>query len=174
MEGSSKKLDKNYFQVSAAKTGKSCRITDDTLFDNNVAQSIDAIRQQGQKVLGSRVSRCSRGVTVKNAKLADMVRGWFIGNFGPTLYKTNDVEIAVKEYKQDDYEDWHYHKIATEFTVIISGRVKMNRAEYGPGEIIVIEPNEGTDFLALTDVVNVVVKIPGASNDKYLRGTQHA
>lgn len=104
------------------------------------------------------------------AKLDDMVKGWFVGNFKPTLYKTNDVEVAVKKYKQGDYEAWHYHKIATELTVIISGRVKMNDVEYGPGDMITIEPNEGTDFLALTDVVNVVVKIPGANNDKYVKG----
>ena len=31
-----------------------------------------------------------------------------------------------------------------------------------------IEPGEVTDFTALTDVVNVVVKLPGANDDKYL------
>ena len=43
----------------------------------------------------------------------------------------------------------------------------MNGKRYGEGEIIVIEPGEGTDFLAITHVVNVVVKIPGVNNDKY-------
>jgi quercetin dioxygenase-like cupin family protein len=98
-----------------------------------------------------------------------MVKGWFVGNFKPTLYKTNDVEVAVKEYKKGDYEDWHYHKIATEITVIILGRVEMNDAEYSTGDIITIEPDEGTDFRALTDVVTVVVKIPGVTNDKYVK-----
>lgn len=107
---------------------------------------------------------------MKTAKLEDMVKGWFIGNFEPTLYKTNDIEVAVKEYKQGDHESWHYHKVATELTVIISGKVEMNDVGYGPGDIIVIEPNDGTDFRAITDAVNVVVKIPGANNDKYLKG----
>ena len=31
-----------------------------------------------------------------------------------------------------------------------------------------IEQNEATDFEALEDTVNTVVKFPGASNDKYL------
>ena len=31
-----------------------------------------------------------------------------------------------------------------------------------------IEPNEATDFEALEDTTNTVVKFPGASNDKYL------
>lgn len=107
---------------------------------------------------------------MRATKLENMIKGWFVGDFEPTLYKTNDVEIAVKKYKQGDYEDWHYHKIATELTVIISGRVEMNKVEYGPGDIITIEPNEGTDFHALTDAVNVVVKIPGANDDKYVKG----
>lgn len=106
---------------------------------------------------------------MKTANLNEMVKGWFIGNFEPSLLKTNDVEVAVKKYKKGDYEDSHYHKIATEFTVIISGRVKMNGIEYKAGDIIVMEPNESTDFEALEDnTVNVVVKIPGANNDKYL------
>lgn len=106
---------------------------------------------------------------MKTSNINEMVKGWFIGNFEPSLLKTNDVEVAVKNYNKGDYESAHYHKIATEFTVIISGRVKMNNIEYKSGDIIVMEPNESTDFEALEDnTVNVVVKIPGANNDKYL------
>lgn len=105
---------------------------------------------------------------MKVSKLEDMVKGWFVGNFNPTLLNTNDVEIAVKEYKKGDFEEKHYHKIATEITVIVSGRVKMNGIEYKKGDIIVIEPNEATDFEALEDTVNTVVKYPGANDDKYL------
>ena len=106
---------------------------------------------------------------MKIANLEDMFKGWFVGNFEPTLLRTNDVEVAVKSYKKGDYEEKHYHKIATELTVIVSGRVKMNGVEYGKGDIIVMEPNEATDFECLEDgTQNVVVKIPGANNDKYL------
>jgi quercetin dioxygenase-like cupin family protein len=105
---------------------------------------------------------------MKVSKLDNMIKGWFIGNFDPTLIKTNDVEVAVKEYKKGDYEEKHYHKIATEITVIVSGKVRMNGIEYKKGDIIVIEPNEVTDFEALEDTVNTVVKYPGTNNDKYL------
>lgn len=99
--------------------------------------------------------------------LNDMVKGWFIGNFNPTVLSTNDVEVAVKKYKAGDYESSHYHKIATEITVITDGQVKMNGVVYSSGAIIVIEPNHATDFLALTDVTTTVVKYPGANDDKY-------
>ncbi|MCM1103732.1 MAG: hypothetical protein NC409_06450 [Clostridium sp.] len=106
---------------------------------------------------------------MKIEKLSNMIKGWFIGNFEPTLCKTNDVEVAVKSYKAGDYEAAHYHKIATEITVVISGTVKMSGVEYVAGDIVVMEPNETTDYLAVTDSINVVVKIPGANDDKYLR-----
>lgn len=102
------------------------------------------------------------------SKLNDMVKGWFVGNFEPSLILTNDVEVAVKSYKKGDAEDKHYHKIATEITVVVSGSVKMNSIIYTKGDIITIKPNESTDFEALEDTVCTVVKHPGSSNDKYL------
>jgi hypothetical protein len=104
---------------------------------------------------------------MKVFQLESMVKGWFVGNFEPTVLSTIDVEVAVKKYKAGDYESPHYHKIATEITVITDGQVKMNDVVYSSGAIIVIEPNQATDFLALTDVTTTVVKYPGASDDKY-------
>ena len=83
---------------------------------------------------------------MKIDNLDKMIGGWFIGNFEPSLFKTNDFEVAVKRYNKGDYESHHYHKIATEYTVIINGRVKMNGIEYGTGIIITMEPNELTYF----------------------------
>jgi hypothetical protein len=105
---------------------------------------------------------------MKIFKLKDMHSGWFIGNFQPSVFKTNDVEVAIKKYREGDYENAHYHKLATEFTVIVSGSVKMNDEIYTEGDVIVIEPYESTDFRAMTDVITTVVKLPGANNDKYL------
>ena len=107
---------------------------------------------------------------MKSAKLENMTKGWFVGNFEPSLYKTNAVEVGVKHYKAGALEAWHYHKIATEFTVIVSGRVRMNAHEYIAGDIVIVEPGKGTDFEVLEDTVTVVVKLPGANNDKYIEG----
>lgn len=105
---------------------------------------------------------------MKKADLKEFLKGWFIGNFEPSLIKTNDVEISVKKYSANDREASHYHKIATEITVIILGTVEMNGVQYSADDIIIIEPNDRTDFKCLTDVVTVVVKYPGANNDKYI------
>jgi hypothetical protein len=40
--------------------------------------------------------------------------------------------------------------------------------KYNEGDIIVVDPFESIDFKALTDVTTLVVKIPGAKNDKYI------
>ena len=100
--------------------------------------------------------------------LTEMVKGWFVGNFNPTAFKTDDVEVAVKRYNAGDYEAKHYHKIATELTVIISGEVEMNGIKYVKNDIILIQPGEATDFRALTDVDTVVVKHPCVKDDKYV------
>lgn len=104
---------------------------------------------------------------MKVEHLENMVKGWFVGNFEPTLCKTNGCEVAVKTYKKGDKEGKHFHKIATEITVIVKGKVKMFDSVYNENDIIVVEPNDVTDFEALEDSINVVVKIPGANDDKY-------
>lgn len=105
---------------------------------------------------------------MKVKKLSEMKGGWFVGNFEPSLIKTNDVEAAVKSYKKGDYEREHFHKIATEITVVISGRVKMFQKIFEQGDMIVVEPFDATDFEALEDTVCAVVKYPGAGHDKYI------
>lgn len=105
---------------------------------------------------------------MKSSRLEDMKRGWFIGNFEPSLFKTNDVEVAFKQYKKGDTEEAHYHRMATEFTVVVSGKIRMFDRIWGRGDIIIAEPFDCTSFEALEDCENIVVKIPGANNDKYL------
>lgn len=99
--------------------------------------------------------------------LNDFIKGWVVGNFQPTLLNTDNFEVAIKRYNTGDYEESHYHKIATEITVIVEGEVKMNGIKYKKDDIITISPNEHTDFKCLTDVVTVVIKTPSINNDKY-------
>jgi hypothetical protein len=104
---------------------------------------------------------------MKKYNLEDYFKGWFIGNFEPSLFKTNEFEISIKRYKKDDFEKRHKHLISTEYTIIVSGEVEMNNEKYYANDIIVIEPNDSTDFKCLTDTVTCVVKIPCIKNDKY-------
>lgn len=105
--------------------------------------------------------------TIHSRNLSEMHKGWFVGDFSPSLYPTQDVEVAVKHYQAGDAEKKHYHKISTEFTVIVSGKVRMNDSVYSAGDIVIVPPNQATDFEALEDTITSVVKIPGAPDDKY-------
>ena len=101
-------------------------------------------------------------------KLDDLKGGWFAGNFEPTLHKTSEFEVAVKQYRKGDYEKKHYHMIATEFTVIVYGEVEMNNVKYTAGQIVRIDPGEATDFLVVSDMaITTVLKVPSVTEDKY-------
>lgn len=97
-----------------------------------------------------------------------MTRGWFIGNFNPSVYSTNDFEVAVQTYAMGAIEAKHVHKVATEVTVIISGSASINGIIYNEGDIIVMRPSEESEFSAITDVTTVVVKYPSCIGDKYV------
>jgi hypothetical protein len=99
--------------------------------------------------------------------LGSMKKGWFIGPFAPTVFNTDQFECAVKRYAAGEHENSHVHRIATEFTVIVEGAVRMNGVLYERDSILEIHPGEVTDFEALTDVVTVVVKVPAVPGDKY-------
>jgi quercetin dioxygenase-like cupin family protein len=98
----------------------------------------------------------------------DFVKGWLMGDFEPSLFKTSNFEIAIQKYSSGVYEKRHIHKIATEWTIIVKGKVVMNSIEYNEGDIITIKPNHSTDFLALTETTTLVIKIPSIKEDKYL------
>jgi quercetin dioxygenase-like cupin family protein len=104
---------------------------------------------------------------MKKDNLKNFINGWFIGNFNPSLLLTDNFEIAVKRYKAGNSEKSHVHKIATEYTIIIDGEVEMNKNKYLKDDIIIIEPNNWTDFYCLTDVTTLVIKIPSVKEDKY-------
>ena len=101
-------------------------------------------------------------------RIEEFIRGWIVGNFKPTLIKTNAVEVAYQIHTNGDKEKRHYHKIATEITVVVEGTVKMNDKIYSIGDIIKIEPNDSTDFESLSNSACLVIKYPGANNDKYI------
>lgn len=104
---------------------------------------------------------------MKNFKIEDMVNGWFVGDFNPVAFKSKIFEAAIKKYPSGAYEERHFHKIATEITVIVEGIVKMNGVILEAGSIVIINPNEATDFHCITDVTTCVIKTPASIGDKY-------
>ena len=103
---------------------------------------------------------------MKRAKISDMVGGWFVGNFTPSIYFSSEFEACVKWYKKGETELSHYQKKAIEITVIISGIARMGDVIIEPGDIILLEPGEVCDFEALEDIILVAVKSPSLPSDK--------
>lgn len=99
--------------------------------------------------------------------LDKFTNGWIVGDFVPTLVNNKDVEVAIKKYKTNDFEKRHVHKIATEYTIVVSGKVEMNGVVYSDGDVVEIKPGQSTDFLCLEDSITVVVKTPSVIGDKY-------
>jgi quercetin dioxygenase-like cupin family protein len=99
--------------------------------------------------------------------LDEMVKGWFVGDFAPAALRTGAAEVAVKRYKAGDQEPAHFHRVATEITLVLGGAVEMCGRRLNNGDIIKLLPGEVTSFTAITDAITVVVKHLSALDDKY-------
>jgi quercetin dioxygenase-like cupin family protein len=104
---------------------------------------------------------------VTHTHLDDMVRGWFVGDFGPSAVRMSEAEVAVQRFRAGDIEAEHHHRAAVEVTVIVSGRAIMCGREVTTGDILVLPPGTATSFQALDDTVTAVVKTPSVLGDKY-------
>ncbi len=105
---------------------------------------------------------------MKSYKIDSMKGGWVVGDFVPTVWRSQEIEVAVKHYAAGQIEPAHHHKIAEEMTVIASGKVKMCERIFETGDIICLEPGESTSFEAIESTITVVVKRPSVANDKFL------
>jgi quercetin dioxygenase-like cupin family protein len=101
-------------------------------------------------------------------RIENMKRGWFIGDFEPAALKTNFFEVGFGHHKKGDRWDKHYHKLATEITLVIKGKVQINNDIFIEGDIFVIEKNEIVEPLFLEETNYVVVKTISDKNDKYI------
>jgi quercetin dioxygenase-like cupin family protein len=104
---------------------------------------------------------------MKRYRLSDFTRGWFIGDFEPSVLRTKNFEGAVRYYKAGEVETRHVHKIADEITVIISGVYKMNDVTLQAGDMVHFAPGEATDFECVVDGATTIIKTPSVIGDKY-------
>ena len=48
-----------------------------------------------------------------------MKKGWFIGNFEPSMLKTSSFEVGFKLHEAGEKYGFHYHEKVTEFNLIV-------------------------------------------------------
>lgn len=100
-------------------------------------------------------------------KLSRMKGGWFIGDFDPSIIQSKEFEACYKLHKKGENWPRHIHKIATEITVLIRGRMRIMGQTLESGDIFVIYPNEISDPEFLEDCEVIIVKLPSVIGDKY-------
>lgn len=104
--------------------------------------------------------------------MKDMIGGWFVGDFEPSVIRTKEYEVGYKCHKKGEEWPTHHHKIATEITYVILGKINIQGQIFEAGDIFVLEPNEIADPTFLEDCCLVVVKTPSVIGDKYIEETK--
>ncbi len=105
---------------------------------------------------------------MKIFKLSEMFKGWFVGNFEPAAFKTAGFEVGVTHHPKDSKWDVHYHKEATEITLLVKGKMLMQDKVIEEGQIFVLEPYEIANPVFLEDCFVFVIKTPSVIGDKYV------
>lgn len=99
---------------------------------------------------------------------ASMVRGYFIGDFEPTAYRTKAFEVSLMVHKQGEFWDAHYHTQSDEINYLMEGEMMINDQYLKAPTIFVIEKGEVADPRFLTDCKLIVVKTPSVPGDKVI------
>lgn len=100
-------------------------------------------------------------------KITDYFRGWFIGDFEPSIFRTKDFEIGLLKHFKNEKWPSHYHKDSVEYNVLVSGKMIIQGKELSSGDVFVFEKNEIADPIFLEDCVVVCVKVPSIPSDKF-------
>jgi len=104
---------------------------------------------------------------MKIEKIDNMWRGWFIGNFEPSVLKTKSFEVGMLIHKKGEVWPKHYHLISTEYNLLIDGSMTICGELITPGTIFILEPNEIADPIFHEDCRVLCVKVPSIPGDKY-------
>lgn len=96
--------------------------------------------------------------------LSDMKKGWIVGDFAPSVLRSQDFEVAVQTHEKGYKAPLHLHKKFIEINTIISGHMIVNGRELKAGDIFVFDVMEVSDAEFLEDTTLVVVR-PGSDPD---------
>lgn len=101
-------------------------------------------------------------------RIEEMVGGWFVGNFEPSAFRTEQFEAGYKLHPKGEIWDAHYHKNITEVNFLLRGRMFIQGRELTSGDIFVIYPNEVANPVFIEDCEVFVIKTPSIVGDKHI------
>ena len=95
--------------------------------------------------------------------------GWLVGNFEPSLFKRENIEVGVHDLKKGYISDGHYHLKSNEYNLILSGKVKdlNENIIYQEGDIFIYEPRDKSNVEFLADTKLLVIRDGSDPDDKY-------
>jgi quercetin dioxygenase-like cupin family protein len=99
--------------------------------------------------------------------IKDFKNGWIVGNFEPSLFFCEQLDIGVLYLKSGQRGDGHFHKNHTEYNIIIEGKAKINDKILNAGDIFIYHKLEKSNVEYLEDTILLVIKNPSTKNDKY-------
>lgn len=105
--------------------------------------------------------------TVKKTRLDSMVRGWCVGNFEPSILKTDLFEVGYLKHPKGQVWPAHIHKKVDEYNILIKGKMNINNETIEAGEIFVVPHGMLTSAKFLEDCEIVCIKTPSITTDKY-------
>ena len=97
----------------------------------------------------------------------DFLRGWFVGQFDPSLYTDPNVEIGIKDFTEGlEKPDEHFHTKGYEMSMVLQGTMQNKSGRFTQGEYYIqspLEPDTNT-FMPKTKVL--IVRFDGFSAKK--------
>lgn len=95
-------------------------------------------------------------------------RGWFMGDFEPSIVRTKEFEVGKLIHKKDEKWPFHYHKNITEVNYLIKGSMRINGRLLYPGDIFTFMPGQIACPQFIEDCEVLCVKTPSVPSDKYI------
>lgn len=102
------------------------------------------------------------------SNLADYWRGWFLGNFEPTVLKTEQFEVGILTHNKGEQWPAHIHQKSTEYNVLLEGKMRVNGRIINKNDVFIIEKNEIAQPIFDEDCRILVIKVPSIPNDKII------
>lgn len=98
--------------------------------------------------------------------MESMHRGWFIGDFHPSAYRTKDFEVGIINHKAGENWPAHYHRDVVEINYLHTGEMTIQNTKLKTGDIFLIDKGEVADPVFHSDCTIIVVKVPSIPADK--------
>lgn len=109
-----------------------------------------------------------KNLNVKKHRIENFTRGWFIGDFEPSVEKNKNVEVGYMTYSKNERVDYHYHEHCREINLLIKGTINNAGVIINEGDIFIFEPFSVAIPIFLEDSIIVVFKDKCSNNDKVI------